>query len=202
MLRDAGSMIAARYSHPSPVAMYVMSETHFRFGSGDSKFLFRMFGTIEYPWRESVVRIFFLFVSARIPSSRIIRSTQCFAQSTPFPFNACGILGLPYTRSLSSWIFRISSKSRSRACRFSSLSGSRRFHSDQALRDNRMIINAPDQDSSDRVQKRDLPPEYGFRSSESIRHMTTDFRRTFNRRSRQWNTFTNIFYFYIDLIFE
>jgi hypothetical protein len=28
--------------------MYVMSETRFRFGSGDSKFLSRMFGTIEY----------------------------------------------------------------------------------------------------------------------------------------------------------
>ncbi len=53
MFLDARSMIAAGYSHPSPVAMYVMSETHFRFGSGDSKFLFRMFGEKRVP----VVRV-------------------------------------------------------------------------------------------------------------------------------------------------
>lgn len=65
----------ARYSQPSPVWMYVMSPVHTRFGASGVKSRCSRFGATGIECLESVVALKRRLWRARMPCSRISRST-------------------------------------------------------------------------------------------------------------------------------
>lgn len=65
------SMTIARYSQPSCVQMYVISQTYTRFGSATSNCRFNLFSNTDSWWLLFVVTLYFLRYRAHTSASRI-----------------------------------------------------------------------------------------------------------------------------------
>ena len=79
------SSTTARYSQPSPVWMYVMSPVHTRLGASGVKLRASTLGATGIECLESVVALKRRLWRARIPLSRISRSTRGRPMRWPRP---------------------------------------------------------------------------------------------------------------------
>ena len=94
--RVAMSLIAARYSQPSPVGMYEMSASQTVSGRSAANFRSSRFGATGRSWRLSVVRGTRRRRRATVrPPSRMSRATRLRPIRTPSARSSAWTRGLP-----------------------------------------------------------------------------------------------------------
>jgi hypothetical protein len=104
------SMMTAKYSQPSSVAIYVTSPAQTRSGCPGSKLRFSSLGAMGSECRESVVQRNFLFCAPFRPLSRISSLTRFLLMRTPRARSSGAPGGLPYVPRLRLWAAAISAE--------------------------------------------------------------------------------------------